>query len=56
MNGKMKMPRVEGKQLRHMIVMLVAVGVIFGIVFGYKAWQEQRMKRSMTRHRCLPWR
>ena len=48
MNGKMKMPRVEGKQLRHMIVMLVAVGVIFGIVFGYKAWQEQRMKRSMA--------
>jgi membrane fusion protein (multidrug efflux system) len=48
MNGKMKMPRVEGKQLMHMIVMLVAVGVIFGIVFGYKAWQEQRMKRSMA--------
>jgi membrane fusion protein, multidrug efflux system len=48
MNGKMKMPRVEGKQLRHMIVMLVVVGVIFGIVFGYKAWQEQRMKRSMA--------
>ena len=44
----MKMPRVEGKQLMHMIVMLVAVGVIFGIVFGYKAWQEQRMKRSMA--------
>ena len=44
----MKMPRVEGKQLRHMIVMLVVVGVIFGIVFGYKAWQEQRMKRSMA--------
>ena len=31
-----------------MIVMLVVVGVIFGIVFGYKAWQEQRMKRSMA--------
>jgi membrane fusion protein (multidrug efflux system) len=42
----MKLPRIEGKQLRHMIVMLVCVGVIFGIVFGYKAWQEQRMKKS----------
>jgi membrane fusion protein, multidrug efflux system len=44
----MKLPRIDGKQLRHMIVMLVAVGVIFGVVFGYKAWQEQRMKRSMA--------
>jgi membrane fusion protein (multidrug efflux system) len=39
---------MEGKQLRYMIVMLVAVGVIFGIVFGYKAWQGQRMKKSMA--------
>ena len=46
----MKLPRIEGKQLRYMIVMLVCVGVIFGIVFGYKAWQEQRMKRSMAGH------
>jgi membrane fusion protein, multidrug efflux system len=44
----MKLPRIEGAQLRYMIVMLVVVGVIFGIVFGYKAWQEQRMKRSMA--------
>jgi membrane fusion protein, multidrug efflux system len=44
----MKLPRIEGKQLRYMIVMLVVVGVIFGIVFGYKAWQEQRMKKSMA--------
>ena len=44
----MKLPRIEGKQLRHMIVMLVCVGVIFGIVFGYKACQAQRMKRSMA--------
>ena len=44
----MKLPRIEGKQLRHMIVMLVCVGVIFGIVFGYKAWQAQMMKKSMA--------
>ncbi|HTZ39814.1 MAG TPA: efflux RND transporter periplasmic adaptor subunit [Syntrophales bacterium] len=44
----MKLPRMEGKQLRIMIVMLVVVGVIFGIVFGWKAWQEQRMKKSMA--------
>ena len=44
----MKLPRIEGKQLRYMVVMLVVVGVIFGIVFGYKAWQEQRMKKSMA--------
>jgi membrane fusion protein, multidrug efflux system len=44
----MKLPRIEGKRLRYMIVMLVVVGVIFGIVFGYKAWQEQRMKKSMA--------
>jgi membrane fusion protein (multidrug efflux system) len=44
----MKLPRIEGKQLRYMIVMLVCVGVIFGIVFGYKAWQAQMMKKSMA--------
>jgi membrane fusion protein, multidrug efflux system len=44
----MKLPRIEGRQLRHMIIMLICVGVIFGIVFGYKAWQEQRMKRSLA--------
>jgi membrane fusion protein, multidrug efflux system len=44
----MKLPRIEGKQLRYMIVMLVCVGVIFGIVFGYKAWQAQRMKKAMA--------
>src|SRR5512137_119421 len=44
----MKLPRIEGKQLRYMIIMLVCVGVIFGIIFGYKAWQELRMKRSMA--------
>ena len=44
----MKLPRIEGKQLRYMIVMLVCVGVIFGIVFGWKAYQAQRMKKSMA--------
>lgn len=44
----MKLPRIEGKQLRYMIAMLACVGAIFGIVFGYKAWQSQMAKKSMA--------
>ncbi len=42
----MKLPRMKGKQLRYMVVMLACVCVIFGIVFGYKAWQAYMTKKA----------
>ncbi len=42
----MKLPRIERKMLRRMVVMLACVGVIFGLIFGYKAWQAQMQKRA----------
>ncbi len=44
----MKLPRIDGKMLRRLVVMLGGVGVIFGLIFGYKAWQAQMQKRAMA--------
>ncbi len=39
---------------RQMIIMLMAVGVVFGIVFGYQAFKAQMIKKFMASNQAPP--
>lgn len=40
--------------IKRMVIMLVAVGIVFGGIFGYHAYKTHRMKKSMASFRPPP--
>jgi len=40
--------------IKRMLIMLAAAGILFGIIFGYKALQSRSLKKSMSGHQVPP--
>ncbi|MFB3925030.1 MAG: efflux RND transporter periplasmic adaptor subunit [Syntrophales bacterium] len=49
-----KIPRIKGRLVWRMVVMLAAVCIVFGAIFGYKTYESYKNRKSRAERRAPP--